>query len=45
MYGKSCRFLDDLKYYIIKEGYEDYSFQLSDYDDSDLWLLKAINQL
>lgn len=45
MYGKSTRFLDDLKYYIIKEGYEDYSYEISDYDDSDEWLLRAINQL
>lgn len=45
MYGKSTRFLDDLKYYIIKEGYEDYSYEISDYDDTDDWLLEAINQL
>jgi hypothetical protein len=45
MYGKSTRFLDDLKYYIIKEGYEDYSYEISDYDDTDDWLLRAINDL
>lgn len=43
MYGKSCLLLDNLKYYIMIEGYDYY--KISDYDDDDDWLIGAINKL